>query len=143
MIKFYYADNIQKQEYEAVATQVINRMRNLTQLPDQIEIHFMKLEPRMYGGVDKRSYHRIAINKTLSIKEMIQILVHELIHVSQRHTGQFSIINGWYYWNGKPVTNRDPETLPIHEYNNLPWEADVAAKQQIYLNNVLKIENNT
>ncbi len=38
------------------------------------------------------------------------------------------------YWHGIPYTKKLPEEMSYEEYNNLPWELDVAKKQQeIYL----------
>lgn len=137
MVEFFYKDGKKRQDFEAVADQVIMRMARLTQLPERIQLHFLPLDHRTYGGVDQRYHNRIAINSSLSLKEFIYILIHELIHVSQRETGRYTIQNGWHYWNGKPITNRDPETLPHREYAQLPWEMDVASKQQLYFNSIL------
>ena len=129
-------ENSKKLQHEAVATQIVTRLRDHLELPERIEIHFVSLTGRVYGGVDNRFYHRIAINDALSLPEMFIILVHELIHVSQRHTGEFVVTSAnQYYWQGRLITDQDPETLSHQEYENLPWEADVRAR----LPNLIKV----
>jgi len=138
-ITFNYINCQPLLEHELVARRVIEQAHEHLKLPPDINIVFKNFGARVYGGVDLRDYRRIGLNTTLPLREMVDILIHELIHVEQRHRGVFNISSdGWYYWNGRPITNRDPELLPVDEYKNLPWETDVSARLRGLRESILK-----
>jgi hypothetical protein len=66
------------------------------------------------------------------------ILVHELIHVHQKHKGILKIdAKNNCYWHGILQTNKLPEQMTYQEYENLPWEVDVRNKQTKVLTEAL------
>lgn len=124
-------------QHEAVCAEIIIKASAILELPDAIEIIFKDFGPRTYGGVDLSSHKRIGLNSTLSLRGLFEILPHELIHVSQRHVGIFNIKGGWYYWHGKPITNKEPELMPPKDYQNLPWELDVNSRLRGVVQHIL------
>jgi hypothetical protein len=56
-------------------------------------------------------------------RESIEIISHEIIHISQYNTGQLSYENGELYWDGEFY---DLENL---DYDNRPWERDAFIRE--------------
>lgn len=93
----------------------------------------------MYGGIDMIHANRIGINYDVPFDMLPKILLHELIHVNQKHTGILRIArNGTCYWHGIPVTNKSPSDMTFEEYQNLPWEVDVENRLPALLKTVVK-----
>ena len=130
-IKYYYQNNQYSNNHETIITLFANAVSKVIDLPNTLEICLYPLPDNVYGGIDLTRVNRIGINYDLPVNILPKILTHELIHVHQKHTGILTIkSNGMCYWHGIPYTKKLPENMSYEEYNNLPWELDVAKKQQ-------------
>ncbi len=139
-IKFFYKDNKSYQAHEVIITSFANLVSQLIELPDTIEVCLYPLDPNVYGGIDALHVNRIVISTELPLQDIPKILVHELIHVNQKHKGLLKIDrNGMCYWRGIPYTKKLPESMSYEEYQNLPWEQDVAQKQHNLLRAALAL----
>lgn len=104
------------------------------QLPDHMEVEFRCMGPSSYGEtiLDPRRLHkRIILNVDLDVKALFYPTIHELVHVSQMHTGKLAISRtGVFVWEKKtyPV---DPLKMSYKDYKQLPWEQDAHKQQQI------------
>jgi hypothetical protein len=117
-------------------------MKKMFVLPDTIEIQFEEMGPSVYGMtvLDPRFPNRIRINQDLSLEEYLLPLTHELLHLHQMYTNRLqSRPGGRILWD-KQSYKVNMMTMSYNEYQQLPWELDVAEKQQ----KVLKLlqENN-
>ena len=111
-------------------------------LPDNIEIQFEQMGPSVYGMtmLDPRFPNRIRINQDLSLEEYLLPLTHELLHLHQTFTNRLqSRPGGRILWD-KTVFKVNMLEMSYSEYQQLPWELDVAEKQQKLLK--LLQENN-
>lgn len=125
-VNFYYQHQLKLKHYEAVIQSICNRAELFLSLPPEVDICLYRLNNSTYGGIDRLKLNRLVLSTNLNLKNIPLILVHELIHISQRHTKMLQIYNdGSYVWMGKFVTRVEPEQLPANEYLNLPWEIDV------------------
>lgn len=100
-------------------------------LPKEIQIEFKKLSDSNYAetSLNPRYKNRITINSNLELTEMINPLIHELIHLSQLHEGKLrKRRDGMYIWENRNYTV--VETLSYKQYLELPWEADVVNRQK-------------
>lgn len=139
MVKFIYAGDKYDKERELVITNVIRIASTIIELPEYIEIEFTKL--RTYYGellLDPRFKSRIRLDESLSSREVIAPIVHELLHLNQVHTGRLRHARHGVYWNGKHYDVRlDEKNHKI--YSTFPWEVDVAEKQQKLLEQILSL----
>jgi hypothetical protein len=111
------------------------------ELPETIYVTLTDLGSSSYGEtiLSPTKKNSIILNSQLTTKELFYPTIHELVHVSQIHTGRLAISRtGVYVWENKtyPV---DPNKMPYKEYQKLPWERD-AHEQQIILGKKL-LEN--
>jgi predicted metallopeptidase len=117
---------------------VIRIASTIIELPEYIEIEFTKL--RTYYGellLDPRFKSRIRLDESLSSREVIAPIVHELLHLNQVHTGRLRHARHGVYWDGKHHDVRlDEKNHKI--YSSFPWEVDVAEKQQKLLEQILE-----
>lgn len=130
-VRFIYQGTDYKPEREVIARKVCEFVATQLDLPNEIQVEFAKLHDSQYGAtpVNSRFKNRIQINTMLTANEIPQVLVHELIHLSQIKTGRLSNTS-----NGKPIW--DGRIFQLTENVNpddLPWEQDVANKQQLLL----------
>jgi hypothetical protein len=140
-VKFYYRNTHKTHLIETVITSIVDAVSTLIELPNSLEICLYDLPNEVYGGVDKNIYYRIGINSTLQANEIPTILVHELIHVNQRHTKLLEIKQGVYYWRGIPYYNKPPDQIDYDEYKNCPWEIDVDNRVNKLLTEALELAN--
>jgi hypothetical protein len=139
-VKFYYKNNNYEKDNEVALTSLAIAVSQIIELPDTIEVCLYPLEENVYGGIDINRVNRIGLNINLSLESQLKILVHELIHVSQKHLGMLNIKpNGMCYWYGIPYTKKSPEEMTHEEYTNLPWELDVINRQKTILNQALTL----
>lgn len=120
---------------------IITEVAKLIPLPDNIKIEIKEMDPSSYGEtvLSPIKKNSIILNSQLTTKELFYPTIHELVHVSQIHTGRLAMSRtGVYVWENKtyPV---DPIKMPYKEYQKLPWERD-AHEQQIILGKKL-LEN--
>ena len=139
-VKFYYKNNNYEKDNEVALTSLAIAVSQIIELPDIVEVCLYPLEDNVYGGIDINRINRIGLNINLSLESQLKILVHELIHVSQKHLGMLKIKpNGMCYWQGIPYTKNPPEEMTHEEYMNLPWELDVQHRQSKVLQQALDI----
>lgn len=124
-----------------ILSRVCEIVNEIYQLPDEIQIEYKKLKENIYGEtyLQNRFQNRICLNSNLETYEIIKPFVHELLHLHQIKTGVLSKRrDGSFLWNNKVYRiNKD---LTYTQYTHLPWESDVAEKQQTILK--LLQENN-
>lgn len=138
MIKFIYSSDKYDRNRELVVDNIFRIMSTLIELPDKIEVEFRALPESVYGEtlIDNRYKNRIRLQESLSPKEVIVPLIHELLHLNQTYTGKLSgRRDGSFIWNKKVY--HAPKTPSIEEWSKLPWEIDVAEKEKHMLAEVL------
>ena len=139
-VKFYYKNNNYEKDNEVALTLLAIAVSQIIELPDVVEVCLYPLEENVYGGIDINRVNRIGLNINLSLESQLKILVHELIHVSQKHLGMLKIKpNGMCYWQGIPYSNKPPEEMTREEYTNLPWELEVINRQREILQKALTL----
>jgi hypothetical protein len=140
MIRFYYYKGVSPDsQKEKVATYVCNRLRDYLDLPDTIEIEFIQLGPNNYGEtiIDYRYPNRMRINLDLSSSDIIIPIVHELLHLEQVKQGRLTNNRfGDILWENQVYKVK--ASMPYRDYLALPWEDDVAKKQQKVLKFLLE-----
>lgn len=137
-----YFINLGSEQYRVVLTSVCMLVGQCISLPEKIEIEFSNLNESTYAELvlNTRYKNRIKINNKLSVKECINVLIHELLHLQQLHEGRLMVSSqGDYIWNKKSYSAKNIKNLTYKEYNTLPWELDVAQKQQKILKKILEL----
>jgi len=128
---YHYQNNKHSYTKEAIITAFAKAISQIIELPEVIEVCLYDLGANVWGGIDMHRINRIGIHYDLPFDAIPKILTHELIHVHQKHKGTLKIKrDGSCYWHGIFITKKLPEDMPYEEYQNLPWEMDVAQKQQ-------------
>ncbi len=138
-IRFIYENDDYKLSRETVVSKVCNIVSTFLDLPIEIQIRFANLGPSVYGNtaLDNRFKNRISINTSLTDEEIVEILVHELIHLYQIHTGLLSVTrSGSYIWKKRSYKVDSYSSGDYKHYSQLPWELDVEQKQQPLLSDV-------
>lgn len=139
-VRFIYQGSDWLPDQEKVAINLCLRASKIIDLPDEIEVEFVKMLPSVYGEtlLYGRFKNRFRINDCLSPKEIIKPVVHELIHIHQVHIGRLKAMrDGTYIWDGRQYKNTDPNLLENSAYRNLPWEQDVENVMDSILNRIL------
>jgi hypothetical protein len=140
-IRFIYKSNDQDIVREKISILICEFVSTILDIPDNIEIVFDIMNESVYGNtmLNPRLKNRISINNKLTSTEIIEVLVHELIHLNQIKTGRLSSTsNGRYIWNKRQYTLN-----PNIDYDTLPWERDVVAKQKHILKQTLEYLSTT
>ena len=140
MIRFIYNDDSKQPQREAVVSRFCEIARNFISLPDIIEIEFGDIGKSVYGEtlLTPRFKNRIRINSQLDLRSIVNVLAHELLHLEQTHTGILIMRrDNIYMWKNKLYNTKPPNEMTPEEWEQLPWEMDVANKQQKLLENVL------
>lgn len=118
--------------YETFTNKVISLVKKLFVLPDSIEIQYENMGQNIYGMtmLDPRFPNRIRLNQDLSIDELLLPLTHELLHLHQIFTNRLqSRSGGRILWEGQ-IYKVDTLQMSYEDYQNLPWELDVANNQK-------------
>ncbi len=139
-IRFIYQGDDYYQAREIIITKLCESVATIIDLPEEIEIKIAYLGESVYGNtnVGHRFKNRININSKLTVKEIPEIIIHELIHLNQIHTGLLRVSRiGQYYWNNKQYNISDLNKMEYSQYQQLPWEQDVANKQHNLLQKAL------
>ena len=140
MIRFIYKDSTYSKERENVISNICSLAKDILSLPDYIEIEIQKLNDSIYAEsiTNPRFKNRIRLNDNLKLTEMIKPIVHELIHLEQLHTGKLSADRqGNFIYENKSYKNINPVDMSYNDYQNLPWEIEVANKESYVLNYIL------
>jgi hypothetical protein len=130
-VRFIYQSGDRLTDREVVANRVVEYLSQIVDLPKEIEIVFADLDQHVYGNtpVNPRFKNRVNVNKIVTVRELPQVLLHELLHLSQIKSGKLSnTSNGHYLWEG--IRYESPANADYNYYQNLPWEIDVAQKQR-------------
>ena len=141
MIRFIYSGEIYDKDREKVIENLTTCVSLIIPLPDTIEIEFRKLPDSIYGEMvlDPRFPNRVRLSESLTIREVVRPLVHELIHVHQVHTGRLSVRrDSACIWQGK-VYHVKMEGITVEEWSALPWEQDVANTQNSVLKRAMEL----
>ena len=128
--------------HETIAKKVCELTGEIISLPDKIEIEFTELKHDIYGEIIIHpSYkRRIRISSSLSPKEIIYPIVHELIHLHQIQSGILNISDsGVFTWAGKEYKLKTTDEMTKEEYHALPWEEDVVYRQPFILDRILSL----
>jgi hypothetical protein len=132
-VKVFFADS----KRQRLVCKIVEQASLYLTLPDIVEVEFQKLGPSAYGETDIVR-KRITINQDLELNDIVLPLVHELIHLEQIETGRLAKSRqGQYVWDNASY-RADPRTMLHKDYSKLPWELDVAKKQQKILDNIIK-----
>lgn len=115
-----------------VVVSIIDKISTLIPLPDHIIVEFKSMGLSSYGEttVDyQRARKKIVLNQDLTAKELFYPTIHELVHVSQIHTGKLSASRtGVFVWENKTY-QVDPAKMSYQDYQKLPWELDAHEQQ--------------
>ena len=120
---------------EVVCKKLAIAVALVIELPLEIQIRFADLGKSVYGhtSLDLRFKNRISINTILQLDEIPTVLVHELIHLSQSHTGMLMVTpSGQHFWKNKLVDMSA-------EYDTLPWEKDVQERHDKVMTRSLQL----
>ena len=131
MVRFIYSGGVYDTDREKVVENLTKCVALIVPLPKNIEIEFKRLSDSIYGEtiLDPRFPNRIRLSETLTTKEILRPLVHELLHLNQTFTGELSMQrDGSYVWQGK-VFRVNTKGMTVGEWEKLPWEQDVANTQ--------------
>lgn len=140
MIRYIYNVGEYNLDREKVITNVINICKQHLSLPDDIEVEFAYLSESVYAQtiVTHKFKNRLQVNNSLSAKEVIKPIIHELIHLEQMHTGKL-------YSNGRGICvyegiryNITSDVPSYADYVKLPWELDAMSREPKMLKIVLE-----
>lgn len=133
-VNFYGGDG----EKHLIIRALCNNVANIIPLPFIIEIEFLNINENTWGGthLNWKYKNKIVLNNILSLQEIPIVLIHELIHISQLHSGMLVVDrNNKVYWQGR---HYEFVGLSYSEYQNLPWELDVSYRLKKILELSLK-----
>ena len=124
----------------AVIARICTLMSELIELPEAIEIELQSLQDHEYAHacLDHRFRQRIRINCNLSARDIMPVLVHELIHVHQLHTQQLRVLNQ-HQVQFRGAVYELHDDLSYDEYLQLPWEQDCYSQQSRLLKEILAL----
>lgn len=108
-------------------------------LPEEITIKFSNLGNNVYAEtpLTHLAKHIIHLNDKLSLQEIIEPLIHELVHINQIHEKRLAVSRaGNILWEDK-VHEVDQSRMSFKEYRNLPWELEAFYKQKELLGKIL------
>lgn len=132
-IQFIYNHGDRDELRELVITKICEAFYDELTIPDTVQVEFKKLPKNVFAEtmLDYRFKNRIRINYLLNHREVFAPVIHELIHMNQTHTGKLTVLReGIYMYEGKIHDIKDINKLSYDEYMKLPWEKDVAERQE-------------
>jgi hypothetical protein len=138
-IVFYYQNSQKSPVHEQMIKSLANALGSLIELPKKLQVCLYPFLDNVYGGIDKNVTNRFGVNINLSLEQLPKIVVHELIHIHQRHVGLLKIKQGHYYWRNIPYSNKMPEEMSYQEYKSCPWETDVDERVDKLLTDSLEL----
>ncbi len=138
-IEFCYIDGKRLLNHEIVTRNLCEYTNKVISIPNNISIEFVPLQDHVYGETILND-NRFRINYKLTHREIIKPVIHELIHLHQKHMGKLKVMrDGTFIWNGKQYRKENIYLLGQKEYENLPWEQDVSKKIDKVLASVLEL----
>jgi len=108
-------------------------------LPKEITIKFLNLGNNVYAEtpLTHLAKHIIHLSNKLSLQELIEPLIHELVHINQIYEKRLAVSRaGNILWEGK-IYRVDQSRMTFKEYRNLPWELEAFYKQKELLGKIL------
>jgi hypothetical protein len=137
-LKVIHLTNIDANK-EKIIRKVCNIVIKKLTLPKTITIILKKLEPAVYAetSLQNMNQYRIVINSDLPLSNIIEPLIHELIHLNQIYTGRLVGKRGSYIWNGIEYKVKNGLAQTYDDYQSMPWELDVTQKLPKLLEYVL------
>lgn len=135
-VRFIYDSDDYDPVKEKVISLLCEYMAYKLDLPQSVEVKLSPMDLSVYAhtSLDHRFKNRITINSKLKTNEVTPVVIHEMIHVHQIHIGRLNVTGrGTYIWDNKRYPSPDPKTMELTKYFQLPWELDVANKQQMLL----------
>lgn len=138
-VSFYYQNSQKSPVHEQMIKSLANALGSLIELPNKLQVCLYPFLDNVYGGIDKNVTNRFGVNINLSLEQFPKIVVHELIHIHQRHVGLLMIKQGHYYWRNIPYSNKMPEEMSYQEYKSCPWETDVDNRVDKLLSECLEL----
>lgn len=142
-VRFIYKESgLYDGNKELLIANIVNRVRDHIDLPEEVEIEMLNLGESSYGQtvIDPRFKKRMRVNAKLDIRAIIFPVVHELIHLHQIHTGKLMARrDGSIIWEGTLYNVKSPDNMTYKDYCNLPWELDATKQQKRLLTEILGI----
>lgn len=116
---------------------VCDSVSEIISLPNAVEIIVRTVDKSIHGFLDVNAINKIHISNELLLQDIPIVLVHELIHLHQKHVGDLQGAGHHaIFWKNKAYTKPNYKNMSLREYNSYPWEADVAKKQQEILDQI-------
>lgn len=139
-LRFIYSSDVQDKTKEIFIENVCSIVIATAslKLPNYLEIEFVQLEDGVYAEtmLDPRFKNRIRLSDR--IDDLLEPLLHELIHVSQVTSGHLvTYRNGVHAWKGQMYFLKPLCEMTDEEYLNLPWEKDVENTLPLLLDRIL------
>lgn len=140
-IKVIHLANIDSNKEKIIRKVCSIVIKKLT-LPKTITIILKKLEPAVYAetNLQNMNQYRIVINSDLPLSNIIEPLIHELIHLNQIYTGRLVGKRDRYIWNGIEYKVKNGLSQTYDDYQSMPWELDVNQKLPKLLEFVLSFK---
>jgi hypothetical protein len=121
-------------EKSSVISDICKKTKDIISFSNEIEVYIQDMAHEVWGGTHLNHNHlnRISLNSNLSLAEIPIVLVHELIHLNQIHSGRLKVDDRRNcYWEGVMYAI---DKLSFMEYSQLPWEKDVQYRLKPILN---------
>ena len=130
------ADSIRYGRYKAyignanriaeLITKALPHARKLLDLPEHLVYSIRPLGDK-YNGVYMNIFNKIELEvRRTNIGNILETIMHELVHAEQFHQGRLKLKSGMYHWHNTPhkVGN---DTYA--KYRARPWEAEAFERQ--------------
>lgn len=130
------ADSIRYGRYKAyhgnanriseLVTKALPHARKLLNLPEHILFHIRPLGGK-YNGVYMNFFNKVELEvRRTNLGNILETIMHELVHAEQFHQGRLKLKSGMYHWNdvAHKVGNDTYAT-----YRARPWEAEAFERQ--------------
>jgi len=116
---------------KALIQEICDSVSTIISLPNSVEIVIRTVNKSIHGFLDVNAINKIHLSSELLLPDIPIVLVHELIHLHQKHIGDLQGAGHHaIFWKNKAYTKPDYSKMSLQEYNTYPWEADVVKKQQ-------------
>ena len=134
----YYLDR----KVKGVAKELANDLLSVTSflretfdLPSELKIRIAKTKGRFNAGAYSHGFKSAVIDPRAARKDVLETVMHELVHAEQYHTGRLvhdvvvsrnNSVRWIHEWEGKPITSKG---ATYNTYRNLPHEKEAFARQ--------------
>lgn len=139
-LRFFYEQGAGRlAEHEAVITMAVNKLKTELSLPDYLEVCLYTLTPGIWGGIDHQRANRLALDRNISLTQILPLLVHELVHVDQQHRGVLQRQGLEWWWQNQLWFQKWPQHLTNEAYLALPWEIDARTRTSDLIKKLVKV----